>query len=82
MNKPAVLEITDAIPSELMCARLGVSAHSVRGARTSGVFPASWYAVLSDICAEVGVGCPRDAFNWKSNADFDSRDSAKQEDAA
>ena len=68
MNKQAVIHITDAFPVDDLCARLGVTPHSVRYARTVGVFPASWYAVLSDMCTTAGILCPRSAFNWKAPA--------------
>jgi hypothetical protein len=66
MSKHIVIAITDALGAEAITGRLGVTGHSVRHARTTGVFPASWYGPLSGMCAEVGVSCPLEAFNWKS----------------
>ncbi|WP_145398566.1 hypothetical protein [Paracoccus sulfuroxidans] len=68
MNKPAVHQITDTLGADAICAALNVTSHSVRGARTSGVFPASWYDVLQSMCIEMGIPCPRNAFNWKGLA--------------
>lgn len=66
MNKPAVLVITDTLPEDVLCARLGVGIHSIKQARKFGVFPASWYAPMLDLCGEAGITCPLDAFNWKA----------------
>lgn len=72
MNKPAVISITDAITSDRICKELGVTHHSVRYARTTGLFPASWYAPLLDLCGDAGVECPMSAFNWKAFDDAPS----------
>lgn len=66
MNKPAVITITDAIPAEAICQRLGVTSHSIRHARTTGGFAASWYVGLSELCRDAGIECPKSAFNWKA----------------
>lgn len=44
---------------------LGVSRHSVRHAKTTGAFPASWFDQLDRMCAERGLACPRSLFNFK-----------------
>lgn len=66
MNKPAVIAITDALGSAAIERGLGVSEHSVRHARTTGAFPASWYEFLSGECGKEGIDCPMSAFNMKS----------------
>lgn len=68
MNKPAVREITDTLATDALCARLGVKPHSIRHARTTGTFPASWYAPLKAMCDAAGIECPMSAFNWKAEA--------------
>ena len=68
MNKPAIQNITRTLGDDAICAALGVTHHSVRGARTTGVFPASWYDTLQSMCIEAGIPCPRNAFNWKAAA--------------
>lgn len=73
MNKPAIHHITDTLGAEAICAALGVTPHSIRGARTTGQFPASWYDALQSMCIEVGIPCPRNAFNWKAAAKKSSR---------
>ena len=67
MNKASVHHITDTLSSDAICARLGVSHHSVRYARTDGAFPASWYGPLKEMCDETGIPCPLTAFNWKTS---------------
>lgn len=68
MNKPAIKNITRTLGDDAICAALGVTQHSVRGARSTGLFPASWYDALQSMCIEVGIPCPRNAFNWKASA--------------
>lgn len=65
MNKPAVHHIVDTLTAEAICSDLGVSSHMIRHARTTGVFPASWYDAIARKCEFVGIPCPRSAFNWK-----------------
>jgi hypothetical protein len=59
-------EIIKKVGADAICRTVGVTKHSVRHAATTGVFPSSWYKPLSDLCAEKGVSCSIDAFNWKS----------------
>ncbi|AKG94552.1 hypothetical protein Shpa_41 [Paracoccus phage Shpa] len=68
MNKPAIHHITTTLGTDAICSALGVTPHSVRHARTTGLFPASWYDALSSMCTETGIPCPRNAFNWKARA--------------
>jgi len=68
MNKAAVHQITDALGSHEIEDALNVSRHSIRYARTEGVFPASWYGPLSAMCRNAGIECPLSAFNWKAPA--------------
>ena len=72
MSKTAVKIIIEAIGSESICAKLDVSRHAVRYAKSDGVFPAAWYAGLLDLCRGAGIECPLDVFNWKSSADAPS----------
>lgn len=69
MNKPAVIAITDAIPSETLQSRLGVSKHAIRHARTTGAFSGRWYGPLMQLCDEAGIECPLDAFVWAEGAE-------------
>lgn len=66
MNKSPVIQITDALPHDVICERLLVKPRSIRLARERKVFPANWYPTMKSICAEYGVDCPESAFNWKS----------------
>jgi hypothetical protein len=65
MSKEAVKKITAELGTEAIQEALDVSSHSVRAARTSGVFPASWYGPLLSLCRERGIDCPLEAFNWR-----------------
>ena len=68
MNKNAVHQIIDTLTPDAICSELGVNKHSIRYARTTGAFTASWFGPLSKMCVEKGIPCPQDAFNWKSVA--------------
>ena len=66
MNKHSVHQITDTLGGEAIATRMGVSSHMIRHARTSGMFPSSWYAALKAMCDDVGIPCPLSAFNWRA----------------
>lgn len=68
MSKQVVKKIADAIGDEQIASALGVGLHSIRNARWSGGFPASWYPVLKDLSEKAGVPCPMVAFNFKPEA--------------
>jgi len=68
MSKKAVHHIIDTLTAEAIMAELSVSFHMIRYARTTGMFPASWYAPLKAMADEVGIPCPLTAFNWKPTA--------------
>lgn len=74
MSKTSVLNITDTLTPAFFVAHLDVSEHSVRYARTAGIFPASWFAVVRAECDRLKVDCPLSAFNWKGAAG-DGKDS-------
>lgn len=68
MNKHPVHHITDTLGVAALTARLGVSRHAIRYARTTRTFPPAWYAALKDMCEEVGIPCPISVFAWKDAA--------------
>lgn len=65
MSKQVVARIIESIGSERLQASLGVTGHSIRAAKVAGRFPASWYAVVSDLCRTAGIECSIDLFRWK-----------------
>jgi hypothetical protein len=65
MSKPTVKFIIEALGVEVICAKLQVSHHAVRYAKTEGVFPAAWYAGLLELCSAAEIECPLEAFSWK-----------------
>lgn len=73
MNKPAIKNITRTLGDDAICAALGVTHHSIRGARSTGLFPSSWFDKLEAMCIQAGIPCPRNAFNWKAAAKKSSR---------
>lgn len=68
MKHKPVHHITNTLTPDAIMARLGVSFHMIRYARTTGTFPASWYRQIKDMCDEVGIPCPLSAFNWRHSA--------------
>lgn len=48
---------------------VGRSEASVKLAITKGMSP-SWYSVVEEMCAQVGIACPRGAFNFLGKPDF------------
>lgn len=68
MEKQTVPAIIDAIGPDRIAAKLGVSLHAVRYAKTDGLFPAAWFAVIRDLCEEAQIDLPMCLFNWKGVA--------------
>lgn len=68
MEKQTVPNIIDKLGSDKIAAKLGVSHHAVRYAKTVGSFPAAWFAVLQELCDEAKIDLPLDLFNWKGVA--------------
>ncbi len=68
MNKQAVIHIIDSLGAEIFEERFGVGSHSIRNYRTTGIFPASLFDGVEELCREKGIPCPRDAFGWKKPA--------------
>jgi hypothetical protein len=64
MSNASVSTIIEALGSKAIEDALCVSSHSVRHAKYTGKFPASWYARLSDLCAGKQVECPLSLFNF------------------
>lgn len=73
MTKIAVKSIIEGLSVDTICAKLHVSHHAVRYAKTDGIFPAAWYAGLLELCQLAGIDCPLSAFNWKRQLDADTQ---------
>lgn len=65
-DKAIVRFIIGTLGKDAICARLGVTPHSVRFAKVEGSFSAGWYAGLLELCCAAGITCPMHVFNWKS----------------
>lgn len=65
-NNITVHDITDSVPTSAICERFGVKHRSIRLARERGVFPASWYRGMKQLCKTHGADFSDDLFNWKS----------------
>lgn len=59
-----VKSIVAAVGSEKIQAKTGKSEHSVRAAIRDKLFPAKWYPVIKELCADVGQDCPLHLFNF------------------
>lgn len=66
MEKSHAVEILDQIRADDLKHALGVKDRSLRLVRERDVFPASWYPVVKSLCAEGGIECRLEAFNFKS----------------
>ncbi len=60
MNKHSIL--SDRIGRAKMANALQIGSTAVSNAVVREKFPASWFRVLSVLCAEVGEDCPLDLF--------------------
>lgn len=57
-------DICDAIGRKTLGQRLGVGRAAIANAVAEGKFPARWFKVVTDLCAEKGIDCPDELFNF------------------
>ena len=62
-------DILDRLGRRRVADALGVGITAVGNAATSPHFPASWFFVLSQMCADEGIDCPLSLFRMKGLAD-------------
>lgn len=68
-NLTSVHSVTEKVPHSAICKRFGVKERSIRLARERGVFPASWYKGMEELCAKYGAEFSDHLFNMKSPID-------------
>jgi len=66
-HEPTVKEIVDVLGREAIMARLDIKKSAISQACIAGRFPSSWFAVISDMCAEAGIECRRSLFSFKGD---------------
>ena len=57
-------DIIDAIGRKELGARLKKGPTTISAAYVAGVMPSSWFPVVEEMSAAVGVDCPRSAFSF------------------
>lgn len=77
-----VADICDALGRKNMEVRLGVSKAAISNAVSDGVFPAAWYAVISEMCVASEIECPLPNFSFRRAADPDGQVDLRQTPAA
>ena len=60
-----VREILDTLGRAVVADALGVTGKSLSAAAVSNRCPASWWLILSRLCAARGIDCPADLFTFK-----------------
>lgn len=58
--------IADTLTQRAIAQRLGLGVTAVNNAVKRGVFPASWFPVVREMCREADIDCPETAFNFKT----------------
>lgn len=72
-------DLIEKLGEEFFLAELEMTERNLRHIKTTGKFAGGWYGPISERCAEVGIICPKGAFNWKGHAkSIGSRDSKVQ----
>ena len=61
-----IKQIVSTIGVSEIAAHVGVTNASVYNAIYDGKFPAAWYRVVTDLCAEKKQDAPLDLFRWKA----------------
>lgn len=55
-------KIIRALTPKRIAAHVGVTENAVYNVKAH--FPARWYPLVRDLCAEAGIDCPDGAFKW------------------
>jgi hypothetical protein len=63
-DRNLAVSLSDRIGRERLALALGLSKFSIRAARAAGVFPATWFLIVSELCEADGIDCPMEAFAW------------------
>jgi hypothetical protein len=58
--------IASVVGQRRLADKLGVGLTAVNNAVARGHFPATWARVVEGVCAEKGMECPDEAFNFRS----------------
>lgn len=69
MAMGTVTDICDRLGRKNMAMRLGVKATAISNAVAAGRFPAKWFLVVREMCAESGVECPDGVFAFTEISD-------------
>jgi hypothetical protein len=56
--------ICDAIGRKVIAEKIGTSLSAVSNASVAKRFPARWYPGIRELCADAGISCPDEAFNF------------------
>lgn len=64
-----VADISDKLGRRDMERELGVTRAAIANAVSDGKFPASWYGIISSMCAQREVDCPLDAFRMREGVE-------------
>jgi hypothetical protein len=62
MSNPSAATLVESLGTKRLTARIGVKRSMVSAAKAG--IPARWYPLVRELCAEDGIDCPEDAFNW------------------
>lgn len=80
-----VSEIVERISRPLLGEMLGVKRQAITNAVSDRRFPAKWFSVIHDLCAERGIDCPRELFAFvapPSTDDHSETSSQTRQDSA
>lgn len=70
MEKPALI-IIDTLTPHRLATEIGMPERTIRHARTTGRFSGLWFGPVADLCHQLSIPCPIDAFTWKAVAKKD-----------
>jgi hypothetical protein len=65
-------EICDKLGRGNIAVSLGVKPQAVSNAVNSGKFPAKWYRVIKEQCAQADIECPDEVFSFVKNQQVDA----------
>lgn len=63
-NTITAAEVCDALGRKHIAQRVGRRTTAVSNAASEGVFPASWYIAIREMCDSAGIACPDRLFSF------------------
>lgn len=69
-------DVCDALGRKAISSAVGRGLTAVSNAAAEGIFPASWYPIIKQMCSDAGIDCPMSLFKFVRQATEPQGDAA------